>query len=272
MSERTVTEPTIDLLDETWTAIGEVCDGLDDAAWDTPTDLPGWTVRDVVSHIIGTERMLAGDRAPEVDPATFGPHVRNDIGRANEAWVEARRALPGPEVLAELREVTARRLDALRAMSAEQWDAPGFTPEGEGPYRQFMEIRVFDCWLHEQDIRRAVGRPGGLDTAPARHTFERMVRPMGYVVGKRAACPDGTSVLFDVGGPMGRPFAVAVAGRASVVDVPDDPTVTIRCDGETFCALAAGRWSAERAGANGLEISGDAELGQRVVSSMGYTI
>ena len=26
-----------------------------------------------------------------------------------------------------------------------------------------MRIRVFDCWLHEQDIRDAVGRPGGED-------------------------------------------------------------------------------------------------------------
>ena len=68
----------------------------------------------------------------------------------------------------------------------------GFTPEGEGPLRQFLEIRVFDCWLHCHDVRRALGRPAPLGTAPGRHTLARMVKPMAYVVGKKAGAPQGS--------------------------------------------------------------------------------
>ena len=87
-------------------------------------------------------------------------HVPNPFGEMNEAWVEARRTVPGAEVLAEFVEITDRRLDALRAMPAEQFDEVGWSPVGEVPYREFMETRVLDTWAHEQDIRRALGRPG----------------------------------------------------------------------------------------------------------------
>ena len=56
----------------------------------------------------------------------------------NEAWVEARRRVPGNEVLAEFVETTDRRLDALRAMPPERFDVVGWSPVGEVPYREFM--------------------------------------------------------------------------------------------------------------------------------------
>ena len=37
-----------------WDAIEAVLAGLPDDDWQTPTSLPGWTVHDVVAHIIGT--------------------------------------------------------------------------------------------------------------------------------------------------------------------------------------------------------------------------
>ena len=50
--------------------------------------------------------------------------------------------------------------------------------------------------MHEQDVRRAVGRPGGLDTAPAQHTADYLLEGMGMVLAKRAAAPPG----LDAGG------------------------------------------------------------------------
>ena len=37
------------------------------------------------------------------------------------------------------------------------------TPAGPDTYGRFMRVRIFDCWMHEQDIRRAVGRPGHVE-------------------------------------------------------------------------------------------------------------
>ena len=268
-----MSERVIDLLGQSWSSIARLLEQLDDPDWDLATDLPGWTVRDVVSHMIGTERMLLGEQAPE-PPAEFGSHVQNAIGEFNEAWVAARRHLPGPVILDEFREVTDRRLAELRSLTAEQWDEISFTPEGEGPYRRFMEIRVFDCWEHEQDIRRATGRPGHLDGPVAAHAVGEVTNKLSYVVGKKAGAPDGTTVVFDIDGELPRILPVFVDGRARILDrEPSDRTATIFCDTETFNALGCGRWSAEYAlGSGRVRLEGDLELARRVVDNMAFTL
>src|SRR4051812_20395269 len=145
-------------LEETWRSIAELGEGLTEAEWDTPTDCPGWTVRDNLSHVIGTELMIMGRPAPPL--AEKPGHVRNAIGEMNEAYVDERRRRRGAEVLAEFRQVTDERLAFLRAMSDEEWHADAQTPVGPGTYADFMRIRLFDSWVHEQDMRRALGRPG----------------------------------------------------------------------------------------------------------------
>jgi hypothetical protein len=54
--------------------------------------LPGWSVHDTVAHLIGTESALAGQAPPPSGADIRGlPHVRNDIGAANEQWVQGLR-------------------------------------------------------------------------------------------------------------------------------------------------------------------------------------
>ena len=272
-----MTEPLLERFTEVWSDVAALTEGLSDAEWDLPTDCPGWTVRDNVAHMIGTESMLAGETAPPGGDAD-GPHVRNDIGRANEQWVAAYRARPGAEVRAAFLEVTERRLATLRSLAPEGWEREGFTPEGPGPYRKFMEIRVFDCWFHDQDIREAIGRPGFLDGPVADLSIGRIpAGGLGFVVGKKAAAPAGTTVLFEVtgGAPITATVEVPPEGRARLLAgaPPVDPTVRIVTDRRTFARLAGGRWTAERARSEGrVEVTGDTALGDRIVASMGYTI
>ena len=268
-----MTEPVVDLLADEWRAIDELCSDFSDADWEQPTDCPGWAVRDQLSHVIGTERMLLGEAAPALAPGDH-PHVRNPIGEVNEAWVDVRRGRPGSEVLEEFREVTARRLEALRAMSPEDFDREGPTPVGEAPYREFMNVRVFDCWIHEQDMRRAVVRRGHLEGPIARHSVGRVTRAMPMVVGKRAAAPEGATVVLDVTGPAGNVVPVVVEGRARVLDdAPENSTVTVRMDAETYCCLGGGRLSASDAIADGrVSITGDDALGRRIVEAMNIMI
>ena len=180
-----MTEPLVLRLEEVWNDIAALGDDLTTDEWIMPTECPGWSVFDNVAHMIGTERMLAGEQPGTSDAATeaaaHAPHVRNDIGKANEHWISAYRGWDGPKLLDEFRAVTGRRLDGLRALTTAEWDEEGFTPEGPGPYRQFMEIRVFDCWYHDQDIREAVGRPGFMEGLVAdlsldRHILQKIVQ------------------------------------------------------------------------------------------------
>lgn len=263
----------VDELGAVWRSLAELGDELGDEDWDRPTDLPGWSVRDNYSHVIGIERTLLGEPAPEV-PVDHLPHVGDDPFKAViETWVEARRATPGPEVLAELREVTARRLAVLREMDDEAFDVVGWSPVGQVPYRDFMGVRVFDCWMHEQDVRRAVDRPGHREGPAAARALGRLRQGLGYVVGKRAKPPEGATVVVEVTGPDGGVTALRVVeGRAVAVDEPDEPTVRLTLDDEAFAAAGGGRWDATRLLALGrVRVEGDEDLGRRVLENLAVT-
>lgn len=265
-------DPIVEVLAAEWRTIDELAASLDDADWEAPTDLPGWSVKDNISHIIGTERMIIGEPAPEVDVSHL-PHLTGPFPAAMEPWVEARRDTPPAEVLTELREVTRGRVATLEAMTDEELDTVGWSPIGDVPFRTFMRVRVFDCWMHEQDIRRATGRPGHLDGPAVEVALERFEQALGFIVGKKAGAPDGSTVVFDLTAPTPRRYAVAVDGRAKVVpDIPGDPTVTITMPLATFVALGGGRWSADDPRAVGsVACTGDTELGARVIANMAFT-
>jgi uncharacterized protein (TIGR03083 family) len=263
----------VDQLVEVWASTVSACARLDDAQWDRPTDCPGWTVKDQLSHLVGIERMIRGDPPPPA-PDSPPPHVVNDFGLLNESWVGARRAVPGDEVLAEFVEVTDRRIDELRSLGPEDFDRVGWSPLGDRPYRDFMESRVLDSWAHEQDIRRALDRPGGRNGAGESVVLDRCEQTMPYVVGKVVAPPDGTSVLFAVNGPLGRHALVTVSGgRASLVPMSSGqmPSVTVTLDQEAFWRLAFGRQRPSEAVASGeVQVDGDMALGYRVLESMAF--
>jgi len=272
-----VTEPIVDVLAAEWQALADLSADFTEADWDTPTELPGWTVKDNYSHIAGTERAMQGVAPPQVDLSGLD-HLTAPSAAFTEPAVAARRATPGADVRAELVEVTGERLDELRTLPAERWEQVGPTPIGEVPYREFMNVRAFDCWMHEQDVRRALGRPGHVEGPVAEHAMGRCTKALGFVVGKKAAAPEGATVVFEIEGSLARTLPVVVQnGKASVVDAatvdPATSTVTLTMDQETFWCLGGGRWSPDDvlAGTK-VTLSGDTELGERVVRSMNFMI
>lgn len=216
---------------------------------------------------------MLGDQAP---PAlTVVPdHVRNEFAEMNEPWIEACRAVPGPEVLAEFAVVTGRRLAELRALPGEWFDVIGWSPVGEVPYRGFLGTRVLDGWAHEQDVRRAVGRPGGRGGAGESAVLDRCAATMAYVVGRQVAPPDGTVVRFVVTGPLGRRVTVTMrGGRAETVphDGTDRPAVTLSMDQDLFWRLGFGRVAAAL-GSDRIQVDGDTALGDRVLGAMAFMV
>ena len=196
-------------LELVWRSIQDMCGGLTEAQWQTPTDCPGWSVQDQLSHLAGSEASILGTPRPDHTPKDTS-FVRNEIGRSNEILVDWRRASPGAAVLKEFREVTGRRLELLRAMVPADFDQAAETAIGPGTVRDFLAIMIFDAWVHEQDMRRALGRPGHLDGPVAQHSMDRMFLAMPYVVGKKAQAADGTTVVFQITGPAERKVAVGV--------------------------------------------------------------
>lgn len=266
---------TVAALDEVWSSITESLVGFDDAQWSLSTPLPGWDVQDNVAHIVGTEAMLLGIENPDIEiDRDELPHVQNDIGVFNELWVQYLRMKQPNEVLSVFEEYTGARLAALADMTLDEWNTESFTPAGKDTYGRFMQIRVFDCWLHEQDIRDAVGIPGHETGLAVEVTLDEMATAMGFVVGKRAGATDGQSVTFELTerDSVVRTFHVVVDGRATVVDRFDDgATSAVRLPVGVMTRLCAGRVGLDVL-RDRIEVSGDLDLGDRVVAALNYTV
>ncbi len=151
--------------------------------------------------------------APE-ETAEVGepPHVTGLMGLYTEIGVVNRREASADAIINEIREAVdqaahrAARRPAHRRRREARARSSAASP---GAWRTLLRNRPLDVWMHEQDVRRAVGRPGNLDTAPARHTAEYLAESLGYVLGKKVGAPAGTSLRAGHGGQR----AVRVRGR-----------------------------------------------------------
>ena len=258
-----------------WDAIDVVLAGLTVEQWQTPTALPGWTVHDVVAHMVGTERMLSGVPLPEAG-ADKPDHVHNEIGALNERWVEHLRTESPAAMLAAFREIIGTRKAALTAMTEDEWNTVTLTPAGPDSYGRFMRVRIFDCWMHEHDIRDALSMPAADDSygGPAtRLALDEMTSSMGFVIAKKGGAPDGSRVEVQLTGPITRVIRVAVDGRAAVVEDfgGSAPTASITLDGRQFVRLAGGRPMVDHA-PQAVDYGGDTGVGTRIVENLAYVI
>lgn len=273
---------TIDTLDDVFNSLSELGSRLTEDQWKSPTDVPRWTVQDNLSHLVAIERVLEG--LPGTDHrANDTSHVRNPIGEANEHEVDVRRSMSGAAVLDEWREITARRMATLRSADDAYFDAPAMTPTGPGTTADFLHIRVLDCWVHEQDMRRAVGIPGHDNGRAAAHTIGRLIRTIPIVVGKRAGTPEGGTVVIRLTGPVEQTITCTVTdGRARLVDqTPEAVLCTLSMDSNTFTCLATGRRTAVIAtdGSDAADpdqrrvrVEGDVALGTAVAEALNMMI
>ena len=259
-------------LEQIWTEWSEWAAGLSDEEWATPSRCPGWTVQDNLAHIVGTERMLQGHSAPEVEVS--GEHVRNPAGEGNERWVESMRSLSGPEVAEEFRSVTAERLAELAAMSDEQILAVGWSPVGEVPYLRFMHVRIYDSWLHLEDCRAPLGHPSCAGGRPAEMSVAEVTTAAGFVIGKKAGAPDGSRVEITLTGPVAATIRVAVDGRARVVEELDgEPTATLALSSNDWLALTGGRVDPVPLIEDGrVALGGDLVLARQLAERLAFTI
>lgn len=265
-------ERTIAGLREVWASIDGLAAGLAAAEWRSASPLPGWDVQANIVHMLGTEVFLLGRQPTASAPVDALEHVRNPIGEMNEHWVASYEHASPEVVLDAFRELTGERLRLLEAMSQDDWDAVGVTPVGQESYGRFMQIRVFDCWMHEQDVRAAVDRPGHESGIAVEVALDEMSTAMGFVVGKRAGARPGSTVTFDLTGPAARQIHVAVGERAEVVpELAGPATATITLPVVSFGRIAGGRLDAPRH-AGQATLAGDTELAERVLHNLSYTI
>ena len=244
---------------ESLDAVIALADDFADADWQAPTECPEWTVKDVYAHLVGGEIWMSQGH----------PKPETGLARIADEPVAARRGVSGPSLLAELRDVLALRQSQLRENPPDP-DAPTFTaylqPVTVGV---LLRMRAFDAWVHEQDIRRAVGRPGNLASGGAEVARDIFLLGLGRVVAKAAGAPPGSSVTFTVSGDL--PFERSISvdeNRRGVATTVTDPTVLIATDWEAFSRLAAGRIPVADAA---VHVTGDRDLADRILAHLAVT-
>lgn len=235
----------------------------------TATDLEGWDVQDNIAHTAHLEAVLAGapEETIEVAPA---PHIKGLTGFYTEQGVLARRDRTIAELADEIEDAVERRYAALLDDPPTDGSVPAPKTPGGVPWTTdtLLGNRPLDVWMHEQDIRRALGRPGGFDSVAAAHTITRFAGGFPVVLGKRVAPPAGTSAAIDIPDAGVRTAAVVGDdGRAAPTDRSDvDATITL--SPEAYVVLAGGR---RPASAVTVGVEGDEVLARAVLDALAVT-
>ena len=215
--------------------------------WEAPTECPGWSAGDVVRHLCWVEGFLAhrSDAPHEVDWAAH-PHVTSDFGRLTETGVDVRRHLEQAAVCDELDTLIDVRLAMIMRLDPLSLDTevPGLFGKPV-PLRNLLRVRVFDIWTHEQDIRRATGLPADLASPGAQVSALQITASLPFVLARGLEAAPGTTLLVSVDGPIAfdRCASVGDDGRGARTEAvaPDEATLALGTDWETFARLSAGR-------------------------------
>jgi uncharacterized protein (TIGR03083 family) len=174
--------------------------------WQRPTVCPGWSVHDVTAHVVHDYlRKLSGRRDGHGGAGPRpGEALPGYLHRVNQEFVDVA-AQWSPAVLIDLLDHLGPQLDQLwasldpgRLGEAVSWADPG------RPAPAWLDIarEYTEYWVHQQQVRDAVHRPGadsGRLTAPVIDTF---LRAVPYTL-RDLARPPGTAVRIEVTGAGG---------------------------------------------------------------------
>ena len=108
----------VDAVDDVLLQTLSLARDLTESDADLPTDCPGWTVRDVLAHMVGLEQVLQGAPQPAVELPELD-HVVNEFDEYMEQHVHIRRQLPLSAIADELAGLRSRRIPTLRSQAKE---------------------------------------------------------------------------------------------------------------------------------------------------------
>ncbi|MEU9715272.1 maleylpyruvate isomerase family mycothiol-dependent enzyme [Streptomyces sp. NPDC047976] len=270
--------PSLEPYADAWThsieAITELVLPLPEGQWNLPTPCPGWSVRDIVSHLIGLELEQLGDPRPIHTLPRDLRHVVDEFTRYMEVPVDVRRHHTAPEMTSELEYTVIRRQRQLRNEKRDPATTMVRGPQGNQITLEFaLRLRAFDTWIHEQDLRAALGVPGNWDSPGAFVARDILLAGLPKVVAKGAGAPPNSAVVIDVHGPVEflRTVRVDAAGRATLDKTPSlGPDVSLAMDWETYVRLAAGRVR-PRTVADRVKVEGDTELAAAILGAFAVT-
>lgn len=185
---------------------------LEDEEWHKPTICPGWSVKDIVLHLLGDDVGRLSRNRDSFDDSIVrntSPTLSswNDlvsyINERNELWVQATRRISNRLVCTFLSltgEETYRYFSSLDLYALGEpvsWVGPNPAPVWLDIAREYTER-----WVHQQQIRDAVGKSGLKNRYFFAPVLETFVRALPHTFSEIRA-PDGTLIHLVISGEAG---------------------------------------------------------------------
>ncbi len=184
---------------EAMTDVIELLGGVTPSQWESPTPCPGWTVADIAAHLIDLDAMVVNGTAVDHEPSWDSlPHVKSESSKFTERGVDFRRGTSSTDLLEQLTSTSQELIKHIQLHGLE-FQVPWV--KGELSVDQFLSLRTFDIWVHEQDIRSALGVPGNLGGNPARTSAQRMISALPLIWGKKVGAHPGSIITLHITGP-----------------------------------------------------------------------
>jgi uncharacterized protein (TIGR03083 family) len=249
--------------------------GLDRRDWFRPTACSLWSVKDIAAHLLdGHLRRLSFGRdgldAAPATPISSHSDLVAYLNRLNAEWTSACRRL-SPQVLIDLLDFTSGQIHAFfrsldphsPALFSVAWAGDEVSPNWFDIAREYTER-----WLHQQQIREAVGAPGLTARGWLHPTLDVFMRALPFSYREVETQP-GSSVRFEIRGEAGGVWTLAreAQGWALYVGASATSDAQVSLDQETAWKLFSKGLDRD-SGKRRIRIEGERRLGQPVLDAL----
>ena len=240
----------------------ELLRGASEAEWEQEI-VPRWRLREVAAHLVTTDEGTLTGRVFSAGLTSKGDaQMISKIEAWNDRHVGRWADRPVPEILAGLEKWSKRLERFARAFPSFLGRPAIITPFGKVSLLWLTSLRVYDEWVHDEDIRRALGRPS--DDAPSSIAPVAKMVAAGIPVQTTIRIPKGrlgkVSLVFEDGGIPA--VGVDLGARTYGFGVPGtDAMVTGRTAAIAMIAAHRDPWRESEA-AGSLKVEGDREVAE----------
>jgi uncharacterized protein (TIGR03083 family) len=214
-------------------------------AWDAPTACVGWSVRDVVGHLVDTTEayFVSFDAARGKGQAADALGLRIMAQRVNER-ATAFRELSQQEMMERLRGDFSKMMEIFEALGPEEWTGLIVPHVYMGPLPAFFypAFQLMDYGVHGWDVRQGTGRAHGLSGDAA-----DLLVPFMFVLWQATADVTSVPEPFQLGlrvsgrNAVDQRVSIGPEGVAFEAGSVDDLPAVIEFDPGSFVLTAFGR-------------------------------
>jgi uncharacterized protein (TIGR03083 family) len=222
----------------------ELLTGLSPEEWQQPSRCAGWTVQDVVTHLVSTNgfwalSIQAGLRGqPTQLLAAFDPVV------SPAQMVDQVQGTPVEETLEGLMASHAALTEVVDGLAEADWDVLAEAPPGHLPVWLVADHALWDCWVHERDIVLPLGHQP-VEEPDEVLTCLRYAAALGRAFEACRGTLEPGTVVLDASDPDAR---VVVTAGADAVHVGGGPVPSGAARGEGDAVTLLEMLSARDAG------------------------